>query len=183
MSKRLLFLSIALAVVNMATARDVFVSTSFHEPATEGLRFIYSYDGLRWDSIEGVFLRPDRAEALRAEAEKNGVTLSVHAPYYINLANPDRDKILRSFGWLLDISRCIYTLRTGEIITKTKAGEWALGNGLCPDAAALQTALRVRKEPGIFHKDTGIQTYAVDVGNAVQQYADVLERELKRDIK
>ena len=39
-------------------ARDVFVSTSFHEPATDGLRFIYSYDGLRWDSIEGVFLRP-----------------------------------------------------------------------------------------------------------------------------
>ena len=59
MSKRLLFLSIALAVVNMATARDVFVSTSFHEPATEGLRFIYSYDGLRWDSIQGVFLRPE----------------------------------------------------------------------------------------------------------------------------
>ena len=40
-------------------AKDVYVSTSFHEPATEGLRFIYSYDGLRWDSIEGVFLRPE----------------------------------------------------------------------------------------------------------------------------
>lgn len=26
-----------------------------------------------------------------------------------------------SFGWLLDISRCIYTLRTGKIISKTKA--------------------------------------------------------------
>ena len=40
-------------------AKDVYVSTSFHEPATEGLRFIYSYDGLRWDSIQGVFLRPE----------------------------------------------------------------------------------------------------------------------------
>ena len=40
-------------------AKDIFVSTSFHEPATEGLRFIYSQDGLRWDSIEGVFLRPE----------------------------------------------------------------------------------------------------------------------------
>ena len=35
------------------------MSTSFHEPATEGLRFIYSYDGIRWDSIQGVFLRPE----------------------------------------------------------------------------------------------------------------------------
>ena len=42
-----------------AQAKDIYVSTSFHEPATEGLRFIYSYDGLRWDSIEGVFLRPE----------------------------------------------------------------------------------------------------------------------------
>jgi len=37
----------------------MYVSTSFREPATEGLRFIYSHDGLRWDSIEGVFLRPE----------------------------------------------------------------------------------------------------------------------------
>lgn len=35
------------------------MSTSFHEPATEGLRFIYSYDGIKWDSIQGVFLRPE----------------------------------------------------------------------------------------------------------------------------
>ena len=40
-------------------AKDIYVSSSFHEPATEGLRFIYSYDGIRWDSIQGVFLRPE----------------------------------------------------------------------------------------------------------------------------
>ena len=40
-------------------AKDIYVSTSFREPATDGLRFIYSHDGLRWDSIQGVFLRPE----------------------------------------------------------------------------------------------------------------------------
>ena len=40
-------------------AKDIYVSTSFREPANEGLRFIYSFDGVRWDSITGVFLRPD----------------------------------------------------------------------------------------------------------------------------
>ena len=40
-------------------AQDLYVSTSFHEPATEGLRFIYSHDGVKWDSIQGVFLRPE----------------------------------------------------------------------------------------------------------------------------
>ena len=56
--KKLLFLLLAWSSFSMQ-ARDIYVSTSFHEPATEGLRFIYSHDGLRWDSIEGVFLRPE----------------------------------------------------------------------------------------------------------------------------
>ncbi len=42
----------------MTEAKDIYVSTSFHEPANEGLRFIYSHDGIRWDSIQGVFLVP-----------------------------------------------------------------------------------------------------------------------------
>ena len=37
---------------NLSYAKDIYVSTSFHEPANEGLRFIYSYDGLRWDTIQ-----------------------------------------------------------------------------------------------------------------------------------
>ena len=41
-----------------ASAKDIYVSTSFHEPANEGLRFIYSYDGIKWNSIEGTFLAP-----------------------------------------------------------------------------------------------------------------------------
>lgn len=32
--------------------------TSFHEPATSGLRFLYSYDGYKWKDIDTVFLRP-----------------------------------------------------------------------------------------------------------------------------
>lgn len=38
--------------------KTVYVSTSFHEPATEGLRFIYSKDGYHWDSIPGTWLAP-----------------------------------------------------------------------------------------------------------------------------
>jgi len=38
--------------------KNIFVSTSFHEPANEGLRFIYSRDGVHWDSIPGTWLKP-----------------------------------------------------------------------------------------------------------------------------
>ena len=59
MNKRLLLVALLACVVLTGLGKNVYISTSFHEPATEGLRFIYSYDGLRWDSIEGVFLRPE----------------------------------------------------------------------------------------------------------------------------
>ena len=56
--RKLLFFVWAWCLALSAGAKDIYVSTSFHEPATEGLRFIYSYDGVKWDSIQGVFLRP-----------------------------------------------------------------------------------------------------------------------------
>ncbi len=60
--KKVLFCIIVLLTAIMPSlsfAKDIYVSTSFHEPADEGLRFIYSYDGVHWDSIQGTFLHPD----------------------------------------------------------------------------------------------------------------------------
>ena len=31
--------------------KQLYVFTSFHEPATDGLRFLYSEDGMHWDSL------------------------------------------------------------------------------------------------------------------------------------
>lgn len=86
---------------------------------------------------------------------------------------------LYSFGWLLDISRGIYTLRTGKIIAKTAAGEWALQEGVCPVPEALEKALLVRRNPAMYTKDETIFDYAEQLGDSIQRYADVLEAELE----
>ncbi len=86
--------------------------------------------------------------------------------------NPGRS--IYSFGWILDIARCIYTLRTGKIISKTAAGEWALKNRLFRDTAALETALAVRKDPQIYQKDAELQDLSENLGDVIQQYANVL---------
>ena len=57
--RKTLLLIAAMGMAVVAGAKDIFVSTSFHEPADEGLRFIYSYDGIKWDSIKGTFLKPE----------------------------------------------------------------------------------------------------------------------------
>ena len=83
-----------------------------------------------------------------------------------------------SFGWLLDIARCIYTLRTGKIIAKTIAAEWALKNALCPDVDAFETALSVRQNPLKYKNDSKIFDYAETLAEPIQRFADVLEKEL-----
>ncbi len=83
---------------------------------------------------------------------------------------------IHSYGWLLDISRCIYTIQTGKIISKTKAGEWALENSLCPDKEVFELAVKVRMNPDKYITDKEILDYSEGLGEHIQEYADVLEK-------
>ncbi|NLM79374.1 MAG: phosphotransferase [Ruminococcaceae bacterium] len=83
-----------------------------------------------------------------------------------------------SIGWLLDMARCLYTLRTGKIINKTDAGEWALANHLCPDADILQKAVAIRKNPQSFSTEEKAVENAV-----VQRFVDVIDAELDQTIE
>ncbi len=47
----------------------------------------------------GVKLREDTAAKIRGQAEKYGVAVSVHAPYYINLANSDPEKFGKNLSY------------------------------------------------------------------------------------
>lgn len=79
-------------------------------------------------------------------------------------------------GWLLDIARGIYTLRTGKILAKTAAGEWALKNNLCPDTDAMRKAIQCRKE---VHLKT-----ERNIDNAIiQRFADVIDTEFANTVE
>ncbi|MHB1485778.1 MAG: nucleotidyltransferase domain-containing protein [Saccharofermentanales bacterium] len=126
-----------------------------------------------------------------AELLDNGILLygddiryKMTYPAYIQM----RDDIARhvqairkygdSVGWLLDIARGIYTLRTGKVIAKTAAGEWALEEGICPDADVLQKAVQIRKEPLRYSKEEKSVVNAV-----IQRFADVIDEEFTNTIE
>jgi hypothetical protein len=46
-------------LVSVSAQKEVYLFTSFHEPATEGLRFLYSYDGYHWTDLGRTFLKPE----------------------------------------------------------------------------------------------------------------------------
>ena len=89
------------------------------------------------------------------------------------------DASLYSCGWLLDIARCVYTLRHHDVIAKTQAGRWALEERLFADEAPLRKALAIRQDPLSFKGKAETGRWLESLGPAVQQYADVLEQELR----
>lgn len=57
MRKALLSLfCLASSIVTMG--QDAYIFTSFNEPSIDGLRYLYSYDALHWDTIPGVWMKP-----------------------------------------------------------------------------------------------------------------------------
>lgn len=50
----------------------------------------------------GVALGEEAAVKIGEEAKANGIALSAHAPYYINLANPDREAREKSLNYILN---------------------------------------------------------------------------------
>ncbi len=89
------------------------------------------------------------------------------------------ERTLHSFGWILDIARCVYTLRAGKIIAKTDAADWALNNDICPVPEALEIAAKVRRTPLIYKFEKELLDYAETLAEPIQRFADVLEKELK----
>ncbi len=87
---------------------------------------------------------------------------------------------LYSCGWLLDIARCVYTLRYHDVIAKTRAGEWALAERVFPDEASLRRAVEIRKQPLNYRDREDVKRWLCGLGPVVQRYADVLENELQR---
>ena len=116
------------------------------------------------------YLTSPTFEDLRADVERHYYTIRQYAQ--------KTGRSLYSFGWLLDIARCIYTLRTGKVIAKTFAGEWALRENLCPVPQSLQTAVNVRYAPSLLKDNSALQEYAEILGGDIQRFADVLEYDL-----
>jgi len=116
---------------------------------------------------------PPTAAAMKAQIHRHYLSIRQHAV--------TTDESLYSCGWLLDIARCIYTLRHKEIISKTAAGYWALQEGICPVEEDLLQTLKVRCNPLRYKEDKETLRWLSQLGPSVQRYADVLQAELCRD--
>ena len=146
------------------TTRYYFDSFSMSELLDSGI-LLYGED------VRSQLPRPTYSE-IRSDVRRHYETIRQYAR--------KTGRELYSYGWLLDVSRCVYTLRTGKIIAKTNAAVWALENNLCPDPDAVRYALKVRKSPLEYKNNKQTFDYAETLAGPIQRFADVLENELNR---
>ena len=116
-----------------------------------------------------IFTAPDR-QVLTEAVSGHYETIRKYAAH--------TDERLYSCGWLLDICRCIHTLRNNDVISKTQAGLWALQEHLFPDEEPLRKTVEIRKNPIAYKDREDIRQWLKGLGPVVQRYADVLEHEL-----
>lgn len=94
------------------------------------------------------------------EAEKNGIALSVHAPYFISLSSVEEEKRKGSARYFIDSARCARALRAKTIVIH--AGSTAkLDRGVALDYAkdALLHAIGQLSEEGLYGDSfLGIET-------------------------
>jgi len=88
-------------------------------------------------------------------------------------------KSIRSTGSILDIARCLYTLKTMKVISKTKAGEWALEQNLFFEKDVLERIIEIRKNPIKYNNDEDTLKWIPSLASYIQKFADILEAELQ----
>lgn len=83
-------------------------------------------------------------------------------------------------GWMLDIARCLYTLHTGKVVSKTTAAKWAIQQHLCPTEDTLRQVIRVRENPTTYKNDATFAEWASGIQADIQAFADRLEQKLNQ---
>lgn len=67
----------------------------------------------------GVNIALDKATALGEKAREKGITLSLHAPYYISMSSVEEEKRLNSINYILSSARAVNAMGGNRIVVHT----------------------------------------------------------------
>ena len=119
----------------------------------------------------GVRLSADTAAAMRAEAEKYGIAVSVHAPYFISLASAEEEKRDNSIRYILDSARAVAMLGGDRIVVHPGG----LGGRSREEATALATETLLKAQAALDAEGLGHVHICPEVMGKVNQLGTLEE--------
>ncbi len=80
-----------------------------HKSTEEAAAFVRArgLDCYEYSFGRGIHMTEQKALSIAAAFREAGVEISVHAPYFINLANPDDEMAEKSYGYILDSAKML----------------------------------------------------------------------------
>jgi deoxyribonuclease-4 len=110
------------ALFGVAGNSDTFTKTvsKASADAPKWLRSI-GLDAYEYQCGKGVHVGMETARAVGQNAAEAGIILSLHAPYFINLANPDPDSLQKTIGYITAACQVAAWMGAGRVVIHTGA--------------------------------------------------------------
>ncbi len=105
------------AIFGVAGNSDSF-HTQGHKASVEAPKWLHEFglDAYEYQCGKGVLIGAETAAEIGAEARKYGIKMSVHAPYFMNLANPDPERREKTVGYALQSCAAAVPLGATRIV-------------------------------------------------------------------
>ncbi|MGN1080901.1 MAG: TIM barrel protein [Acutalibacteraceae bacterium] len=89
-----------------------------HKSVNEMPRYLreFGLDHFEYQCGRGVNVNPEKAADFNRSAKENGITVSLHAPYYISLASLEEEKRRNSVNYILQSARAVKLLGGDRIV-------------------------------------------------------------------
>lgn len=110
------------ALFGVAGNSDTFTKTvSKSSAAAPAWLHSIGLDAYEYQCGKGVHVGEETARAVGQNAAQSGILLSLHAPYFINLANPDPESLKKNTGYILSACQVAQWMGAGRVVVHTGA--------------------------------------------------------------
>lgn len=101
---------------------DLFYNNG-HKSSEEMPEFLnkYGLDAYEYQCGNGVRIGEEAAKRIGIAAENNNIIMSLHSPYYINLANPDEEKRKNSINYILQSMNAVKAMGGNRVVVHSGA--------------------------------------------------------------
>lgn len=112
----------------------------------------FSLDCFEYQCGRGVNIGAEKAKELGKISSEKGISLSLHAPYYISMSSVEEEKRLNSVNYILASARAVDAMGGDRIIVHTgSCGKISRERALELAIDTMQLSLKALKEEGLEH--------------------------------
>ena len=92
-----------------------------YKSTTQAAKWLYEkgLNAFEYSFGKGILLGDETAIAIGEEMKKYGVAISIHAPYFINFANPDDEMVEKSYGYVINSLKKLRLLGGNRLVVHT----------------------------------------------------------------